>query len=104
MGTRLSSDVDWYMNENPKMKLSEDGFCSNCEEFHADCFCIAFWVRKSASLSKNNSDHRKIDNERRDFMEKFEINRCSECLKTKSTLGYKYCDYHQLKMERMGLA
>ncbi len=47
MGLRLDSDVVWMATENEKMKLTDDGFCNNCGEFHNDCFCVAFWVRRS---------------------------------------------------------
>ena len=47
MGQRLESDIEYYENEAKQMKLTEDGFCNACKEFHSDCFCIGFWVRKS---------------------------------------------------------
>lgn len=59
MGLRVESDVEWKMNEAEQYKLSEDGFCSLCKEFHSDCFCEAFWIRKSASLKNTIENMRK---------------------------------------------
>lgn len=49
---RLAEDVIWSERDFIDYKLSEDGFCNTCKEFHYDCFCKAFWVRRSAYFSK----------------------------------------------------
>lgn len=52
MGNRLDEDVIFYEEKSDRHKLSEDGFCNNCNDFHTDCFCIGFWVRRSATFHK----------------------------------------------------
>lgn len=103
MGLRVESDVEWYMFGNEKMRLSEDGFCSNCKDHYTDCFCIAFWVRKCANLSKSARDNYSLNQERLKFTEDFEIARCEHCQNVRKNSSLRYCKYHQLKLERMKL-
>jgi hypothetical protein len=63
MGLRVDSDIDWKMFGCEDYKLSADGFCNKCDEFHSDCFCEAFWVRKAAAQHK--TIHKLIEGKRR---------------------------------------
>lgn len=74
---RLDEDVKWKM-ESDQYQLSVDGFCNECKEFHTDCFCEGYWIRKAAALKDYNRTLVKRNKDHKDLISRIE--NCVVCI------------------------